>query len=371
MNYLGKKSRELDSVCVPTFKVLGECTEFYQRIKFLLQSSESVYMASLFFGQGDEMEDILDILEERKRRGLTTVIFIDKNRGAAGHGLEFIRKRNLESIFHLVDLSTSSLLPAKLNELLRVFHTKALVFDDLTILSGANMDTSYMVSRVDRYLEIQSKELTDMIKAKVFGIKPPSDARHTPSKDLPVYVGMFKEQEEPSVVQSFLQDFGEIHISTGYLNFPKNYLRMFRNRSISLYAACPDENCFNSFGVMDRFIGPIYSYSFYRTLECIPTLSIHEFRRNGYSFHLKGLWGFKDGMAATIVGSSNFNRRSTERDDETNYLIITSDPGHIQKLRKEVEYLRASSVPRSLKELRWKTYRLIVVLFFFIFNRFL
>ncbi|AFN84054.1 CDP diacylglycerol serine [Encephalitozoon romaleae SJ-2008] len=370
MNHLNGKSKKLDSVHVSDFRLLGDCTEFYQRIKFLLQTSESVYMASLFFGQDGEMEDILDILEEKKRRGLITVIFIDKNRGAAGRRLEFIQERGLESTFHLIDLSTSCLFPAKLNELFRVFHTKALVFDDITILSGANMDASYMVNRIDRYLEIQSKELTDMIKTKVFGVELSPDVESTPIQNLPIYVRMFKQQEEQSIVRSFLRSFGEIHISTGYLNFPDNYLKMFKGRRISLYASCPDRNRFNSFGIMDRFVGPIYSYSFHRTLECIPTLSIYELNKKGYSFHLKGFWGFKDKTAATIIGSSNFNRRSTERDDETNYLIVTSDPGHIQKLREEVEYLRANSNPRSLKQLRKRTYRLIVIILFLIFNRF-
>lgn len=150
MNYLNEKSKKLDSVHVSNFRILGDCTEFYQRIKFLLQTSESVYIASLFFGQDDEMEGILDILEERKRRGLTTVVLIDKNRGAAGKRLEFIQERGLESIFRPIDLSASCLLPARLNELFRVFHTKALVFDDITILSGANMDASYMANRIDR-----------------------------------------------------------------------------------------------------------------------------------------------------------------------------------------------------------------------------
>ncbi|KMV65043.1 hypothetical protein M970_110840 [Encephalitozoon cuniculi EcunIII-L] len=370
MDSLAERLRELDPVWVSGFKRLESCDEFYQRVKFLLHASESVYIASLFFGEGTRMAEILDILEERKRKGLVTVIFIDKNRGTVGRGLESIRRRGLEFMFHLVDLSTSSLLPKRLNELLRVFHTKALVFDNIVILSGANMDNSYMISRVDRYLEVQSEELADMIKSKVFGIRH-LDARRTPLPGLPVCIGMFKEEKEPSIVRSFLQDFDEIHISTGYLNLPSSYLKMFNGRKISLYAPCPDENSFDSFGFVERFVGPIYSYSFRRTLESVPTLSIHELKEDGHSFHLKGLWGFKHGMAATVVGSSNFNRRSTERDDETNYLVVTSDQEHIQRLRAEVECLRRSSNPRTLNQLRGRTYRLIAIILFLIFNRFL
>lgn len=150
MDISEEKFDVLDSVHVSGFRILKDSGEFYQRIKFLMQNSTSVCIASLFFGKNGEMEDIIDILEERKRKNLMTIIFIDKNRGTVFESLESIKRRGLGSFFHLVDLSTSFLLPRRLNELLRTFHTKALVFDGLTILSGANMDASYMTNRVDR-----------------------------------------------------------------------------------------------------------------------------------------------------------------------------------------------------------------------------
>ncbi|KAL7346555.1 CDP-diacylglycerol--glycerol-3-phosphate 3-phosphatidyltransferase [Encephalitozoon intestinalis] len=290
MDISEEKFDVLDSVHVSGFRILKDSGEFYQRIKFLMQNSTSVCIASLFFGKNGEMEDIIDILEERKRKNLMTIIFIDKNRGTVFESLESIKRRGLGSFFHLVDLSTSFLLPRRLNELLRTFHTKALVFDGLTILSGANMDASYMTNRVDRYLEIDSRELADMIRSRVFGIRPPLEAGKTICQGLPVYVGMFKEKEEPAIVQSFLEDFDEIHISTGYLNFPARYFKMLQGKKVSLYASCPDKNTFDSFGPLERFIGPAYSYSFYRTLRSISSLSIHELKRDGHSFHLKGKW---------------------------------------------------------------------------------
>lgn len=150
MSTASNKSRQLGEVHVSGFSILGGCQEFYQRIKALLHSSRSACIASLFFGDTGEMADILDILEARKAHGLATVILIDRNRGTLNGFLHSIQTRGLAHMFHLVDLSTSSLLPRRLNELLRVFHTKALVFDDVVILSGANMDVSYMTTRIDR-----------------------------------------------------------------------------------------------------------------------------------------------------------------------------------------------------------------------------
>lgn len=106
---------------------------------------------------------------------------------------------------------------------------------------------------------------------------------------LPVYVGMFKEHQEMSVVTTLLDEgFEEVHISTGYLNFPSEYLKMLNGKTVSLYASCPDVESFGAFGVLNRMIGPAYSYSFCRTSKCVPTLRMYEFNASEYTFHAKG-----------------------------------------------------------------------------------
>lgn len=111
---------------------------------------------------------------------------------------------------------------------------------------------------------------------------------HTAISSLPVSVAMFKQDQEQSVIQAVLDDFDEIHITTGYLNFPPAYLAMFGGRKISLYASCPDTDSFSSFGPLGPLVGPIYSYSFHRTLQAAPTLDVHEYHKHGFSFHQKG-----------------------------------------------------------------------------------
>lgn len=76
-------------------------------------------------------------------------------------------------------------------------------------------------------------------------------------------------------------------------------------------------------------------------------------------------------MGVTIIGSSNFNRRSVERDDEVNYLVVTSDARYIEEMRSEVRYLRSNSRLRHPSELMAKKHGILTIIFFLLFNRFL
>lgn len=154
MNDFIDRFKDLDAAFVPGFRALQSCDKFYSRVLDLLASANEVHIASLFFGEDGRMAQILDVLEERKRRGLHTVILVDKSRGTAASSLAFAKKRGLESMFRLVDLTTHWTLSSKLNQMLRVFHTKALVFDSTVLISGANMDSAYMCNRQDRYVRV-------------------------------------------------------------------------------------------------------------------------------------------------------------------------------------------------------------------------
>jgi CDP-diacylglycerol---glycerol-3-phosphate 3-phosphatidyltransferase len=100
---------------------------------------------------------------------------------------------------------------------------------------------------------------------------------------------MFRGHEEKTIMKCLMDvGFDEMHISTGYLNFPREYIELFQNRNISLYASCPKENIFRSFGRFGNLIGRLYCYSFYRTVECIPSIRAHELIREDHTFHLKG-----------------------------------------------------------------------------------
>jgi CDP-diacylglycerol---glycerol-3-phosphate 3-phosphatidyltransferase len=150
MQGLVNKLKELEAISVPKFRALEDCDEFYRRIEELLSCSAEAYIASLYFGETGRMVRLMDILECRKKKRLLTYILLDKNRSHDFIKSETLRQRNLESMFHYVDHTRFGILSCKVNEAMKVFHSKALVFDDTVIISGANMDSSYLERRIDR-----------------------------------------------------------------------------------------------------------------------------------------------------------------------------------------------------------------------------
>ena len=63
-----------------------------------------------------------------------------------------------------------------------------------------------------------------------------------------------------------------------------------------------------------------------QALAALPShcTSLWHWERQDWTFHAKGLWvtSQNDQLAAAIVGSSNFGRRSWERDMESNLILV-------------------------------------------------
>ncbi|KAF1850940.1 CDP-diacylglycerol-glycerol-3-phosphate 3-phosphatidyltransferas-like protein [Cucurbitaria berberidis CBS 394.84] len=79
-------------------------------------------------------------------------------------------------------------------------------------------------------------------------------------------------------------------------------------------------------------------------------------QKEGWTYHAKGLWvtfpsaaplesaGIED-PSLTVVGSSNYTKRSYELDLEANVIIATSDPGLRRRLGEEVKWLGEYAKP--------------------------
>lgn len=72
----------------------------------------------------------------------------------------------------------------------------------------------------------------------------------------------------------------------------------------------------------------------------------------GWTYHAKGLWvtfpeagGAAEDPSLTVVGSSNYTKRSYELDLEANVVIATSDPGLRKRLGEEVKWLSEYAQP--------------------------
>lgn len=72
-------------------------------------------------------------------------------------------------------------------------------------------------------------------------------------------------------------------------------------------------------------------------------------QEGGWTYHAKGLWVTfpssssseveKEDPSLTVIGSSNYTKRSYELDLEANVVIATSDPGLRRRLGEEVKWL--------------------------------
>jgi CDP-diacylglycerol--glycerol-3-phosphate 3-phosphatidyltransferase len=79
----------------------------------------------------------------------------------------------------------------------------------------------------------------------------------------------------------------------------------------------------------------------------------------GWTYHAKGLWATFPSQSAstpkseekeedpslTVIGSSNYTKRSYELDLEANVVIATSDPGLRRRLGEEVKWLGEYAKP--------------------------
>jgi len=182
----------------------------------------------------------------------------------------------------------------------------------------------------------------------------------------------FSEFQEIEIMEKILKSpHNEIYIATAYINFPWLHISLLRKEpNLSIYVTSPSCNTFHNFSFLGMLITHTYAYSAYKTKIYLPGAKIYEYDKIGYSFHCKGLWIFGDGYAATIIGSTNFNRRSTSIDKETSWVILTDDPEAIAKMKEEVEELKRNSHEASLKTLLKRKMSFLVIFIYYLFNFF-
>jgi len=133
-----------------------------------------------------------------------------------------------------------------------------------------------------------------------------------------------------------------LYITSGYLNFTNEFKKLLReiNTEIDIICAAPQANSFFKSSDISRLIPAVYTY-FEKQIhdENDESLRIHEYIRPGWTYHAKGLWAsYRDPETdellpnVTILGSTNFGRRSMKRDIEAQVLMITDN----KKLQKEM-----------------------------------
>jgi len=134
-----------------------------------------------------------------------------------------------------------------------------------------------------------------------------------------------------------------IFITSGYLNFTNEFKKLLNevHADVDILCSAPQANSFYKGSGLSGYIPAVYTY-FEKQIHDESSnkgLKIHEYVRPGWTYHAKGLWAsYKDKETGellpnvTILGSTNFGRRSMKRDIEAQVLMITDN----KKLQKDM-----------------------------------
>ncbi|RUS19944.1 hypothetical protein BC937DRAFT_86683 [Endogone sp. FLAS-F59071] len=156
--------------------------------------------------------------------------------------------------------------------------------------------------------------------------------------------------------------FWTIFLTSGYFNFTNMYKsRVLKTAArFRLLTASPEANSFfNSRGV-SKYLPPAYTLIEHQFLTDVirhkkgHLIGIEEYRRPGWTYHAKGLWIYPENESwpsLTMIGSSNFGYRSSERDLEAQAIVITRHT----PLRKAIHF-ELDSLRKHFEEVNLQTF---------------
>ncbi|KAI6199767.1 CDP-diacylglycerol--glycerol-3-phosphate 3-phosphatidyltransferase [Aphelenchoides besseyi] len=344
----------------------------------------------------DELENTLDKNPKLEVKMLFDYLRGTRGGALGTAGMLAERKlRNAEVyLFHTPDLrgTLKRILPERMNEIVGLQHMKFFIFDDSIIISGANLSDTYFTNRQDRYVVIEDcprlieffiaiydciascsyklvtngdykmnstaqeeliktdvrkfrREMNSKINAVIGDLS--TDSQQNAETMIFPFLQMkpFGIDQEERVMERLLKnskDDWNLTFATGYFNFDDKYSDLIIRQSqfpSSIILAAPDANGFFGARGISGGIPSLYVYIsllFYRKVqELFKPITMYEWSRSGWSFHAKGIWiEPRDSTEwfATVIGSSNYGYRSTNRDLESQLLIFTKN----DKLRREM-----------------------------------
>eukprot|EP00088_Acartia_fossae_P038693 TRINITY_DN4013_c0_g1_i10.p1 TRINITY_DN4013_c0_g1~~TRINITY_DN4013_c0_g1_i10.p1 ORF type:complete len:470 (+),score=63.70 TRINITY_DN4013_c0_g1_i10:43-1452(+) len=144
---------------------------------------------------------------------------------------------------------------------------------------------------------------------------------------------------------------GRFTFGSGYFNLTQDYLDEILHKSESefdLLMAHPNANGFLGARGFAGGIPHAYTHiarKFYNKIDKLglhDRIRMHEYQREGWTFHAKGLWYYPPDSklpTMTMVGSPNFGYRSVDKDLETQITIVTRCPELQEQLHQEQKNL--------------------------------
>lgn len=246
----------------------------------------------------------------------------------------------------------------KWNEISSTYHTKMLLFDNDVIMTGANLSDIYFENRQDRYISIKNcKLLSHYFHLLLSKVGKDSDLRveideiyETIAKRLIEFEGELSDcwvipviQHGPSSIldsddflvflSTILPGEAKVYLSSGYFN-PSPAVSSLGLESV----LAPSENAngfYHGKGLL-KYIPRLYSALHEQFREVNKKCKLYLYKKAGWSFHAKGIWveGIDD-IYIHHFGSANYNFRSSERDFETQLVLLTTNRNLIEELGRE------------------------------------
>lgn len=164
------------SIAASNIQILNHPEQFYNSLLQCCQQAQyRVTLASLYLGVGNLEEKLIQTLANNqsfKENKLAINILLDYTRGSRSDissrtMLLPLLQANDEicqvSLYHTPVLRgmLKKYIPSPYNELLGLQHMKVYVFDDVLIISGANLSNDYFTNRQDRYFVIKDEKLSN------------------------------------------------------------------------------------------------------------------------------------------------------------------------------------------------------------------
>lgn len=148
-----------------------------------------------------------------------------------------------------------------------------------------------------------------------------------------------------------------IKLASGYFNLTDHFMDIILRYSKATYSLLVASPKVNGFFGASGFAGAIpsaYTYIakqfFYRIMRSGEQnrILLHEYERDAWTFHVKGLWYYKPQEnlpSVTLIGSPNFGYRSVYKDLEAQVAVVTCNEDLQKQLHEEQERLYQRTVP--------------------------
>lgn len=385
--------------------ILATPESFY---KTLLKNIDScrkrLVFSALYLGTDAKEETFVNIL--RNKLGSDTNVcsrmIFDSNRAQRCDNLnrstmsiigDLVQKSNFA--LNLLDFGISVAWPftylknrPAFKEILSIYHGKLLIFDDDVMITGANLSKIYFENRQDRYMFFkQSNALADYfdklfqnvlnsptnLKQKIIShnldfieSNPFVDNNSEFTLAIPLIQhgpSNIKDMEEflTFLTENITETDTNLYLSTGYFN-PSRCIESISFDSILVPSK--ETNGFHEGKGLLKYVPLLYNRLLQNYLVHKRDCKVSVYSKPGWSFHGKGIWIEAEGIAVNIIGSSNFNLRSSERDFEFQIALVTNDKNLVRNLRNERERLWAHSYPVTVDS-RFNLLERLVIFFIY------